>query len=494
MLLQSSTAVAVLVSNFATKGTLSVAAGLAILLGADLGSAMVTQVLLVQQAWMIPLLLIVGTGLFLKGSQRKMRQVGRVLIGLALIFISLGMLRATSATITQSDGAVAILEFLQSDLSVAFVVAALFTWAIHSSVAAVLLFVTMAAQGALFPSAAIAMVLGANLGGAMIAFVLTLAAAPQARQIVIANLVLRGGGALLILAVLNVFEPSLDILGETAAARAINLHLAFNLGLCLLSLPLVGLIAKVGAYLASTSRTAQADDNVSALNHQALDSPPRALSCAARETLRMGERIESMLSQAIGLFARWDDGTAASIQAHEKSIRKIHFDLKLYIAELNRQTLDESAVKGAMDLSIQAANLEAAADVISRKMVDLAARLDRDGLSFSNAGEREINDFYDRVLANVQLAISVMMTHNPDDARQLVAEKDSIRSIEQKFQKNHLGRLRDGLQESIETSTVHQETLRALKQINASFAMAGYPILVDTGDLLSSRLSGHKNP
>jgi hypothetical protein len=74
-------------------------------------------------------------------------------------------------------------------------------------------------------------------------------------------------------------------------------------------------------------------------------------------------------------------------------------------------------------------------------------------------------------------------------ARELVAAKEKVRKVEQKLQRNHIGRLREGLAESIETSNIHQETLRALKQINTAFCMVGYPILLKSGDLLKSRLA-----
>jgi len=64
-----------------------------------------------------------------------------------------------------------------------------------------------------------------------------------------------------------------------------------------------------------------------------------------------------------------------------------------------------------------------------------------------------------------------------------------VRKVEQKLQRSHIGRLREGLVESIETSNIHQETLRALKQINTAFSMVGHPILLKSGDLLKSRLS-----
>jgi len=488
MLLQSSTAVAMLVSNFAANGAVSVSVGLAIILGADVGSALVAQVLLVRQTWLIPLLLVIGTGLFLRGQQRRVRQTGRILIGLALIFVSLDMLRAATAPVMESEAALRMLSYLGADLFAAFVIGAVFAWMVHSSVAAVLLFVTLVAQGALPTEAAMAMVLGANLGGAMIAYVLTLAAEPEARRIVVANLGLRGGGAVLVLLGLRFVDVDLAWLGSSAATQTINLHLVFNAFLCVLALPFVDLFAKIaGRFVAAP--VADEAAIASALDPSALDTPTRALANASREMMRMGERVETMLIAGQRLFDTWSDASAEAIRANDAAVRNTHQEIKLYLAELNRHELDKATVKGAMEMSLLASNLEAASDVLARNLVELARRMDLEGLKFSSAGRQEICDFHDRVLANVQLALSVMMAGQPDDARELVAQKEKVRGVEQKLQRKHLKRLHEGLSESIETSNIHQETLRVLKQVNTSFAMVGYPILAETGDLLSSRLS-----
>jgi phosphate:Na+ symporter len=92
VLLQSSTAVALLAAGFAGTGVLTVATGLALMLGADVGSALVVQILSVDIHWLTPVLLIVGGGLFFKGPTREWRQGGRILIGVALILVSLTMI------------------------------------------------------------------------------------------------------------------------------------------------------------------------------------------------------------------------------------------------------------------------------------------------------------------------------------------------------------------------------------------------------------------
>ena len=295
--------------------------------------------------------------------------------------------------------------------------------------------------------------------------------------------------AALTLAALTAFEPPLAWLGATPAAQIIHLHILFNLALVGLVLPFTGVATRLAGALLSAPSQGAALDHITALDPGALTNPNRALSCATREVIRIGEMVEAMLRPVPTLFTQWDEGTASAILDAQETLRKRHFDTKLYLAQLTRNGLAEELSQRSLDLSTNAANFEAAGDAIATTLLGLAQRLTAEGVHFSRPGWQEICDFHDRVLANAQLALRVMMTQHPDDARALVAEKDSIRALEQELQRAHLGRLREGLTESIETSNIHQETLRALKQVNTGFTMAAYPILTETGDLLSSRIS-----
>lgn len=487
--LQSSTAVTLLVSDFVAKGGLAAAAGLALLLGGDVGSAVVAQLLMVRQPLLIPLLLLLGVGLFLRSKDASLRQVGRILIGLALIFASLDMIREATQPLVNNSGLQVAMAYLGRDLATAFLLGAGFAWLVHSSVAAVLLFVTLAAQGVMPPEAAAAMILGANLGGAFIAYALTLSAPIAARRMILANLTLRGGGAALLTLMIAFGADVLPYLGESAARQTINLHLAFNLALALLGLPLVGVLTRLLMHLMPEAPTNSDSPQVlSALDPSALDRPNRALDCVARELLVMGQQIEQMLTEVGALYDDWNDTTAARIRNQDGVINKAHLEVKLYLARLGKAGLDEALSKRSMDLASISTSLASASDAIARVMVDLARRLETQGVQFSPQGREEIQDFADRVQGNVQLALNVMMNQNPAEARELVEAKEKVRRVEQKLQRSHIGRLREGLSESIETSNIHQETLRALKQINTAFSMVGYPILLKSGDLLKSRL------
>lgn len=488
--LQSATAVAVLVSNFTIKGGVGLWAGIAILLGADIGSAIVSQILLVRQEFMIPLLLLVGVVLFLRSSRNELRQFGRILIAIALIFVSLEMIRTATAPLTDSPAAASVMAYLGTDIVTSFLIGALFAWAVHSSVAAVLFFVTLNTQGLLPVSGAAAMILGANAGGAFLAFVLTLTAAPTARKMVIANLGLRGGGAALMLVAISQGLFELSWLGEDPARQAINLHLAFNFGLALVCLPLLGMIVKVvEALIPSATDATITHIHTSALDPATLSHPNRALDCAAREILKIGEQAESMLRSVPRLYEDWDDALVKAMEEKAELVRSMHEDTKLFLAQLNHEKLREEQRERSSDLANIAYHLETAAEAISTGLIDQVRQIRAENSEFSKDGLKDIRDFHDRVLANAQLALSVLMLGAPDAARQLLRAKEKVRDAEKNLQEKHLERLRAGVEASFATSRMHQETLRILKSVNTAFATIGYPIAAKSGDLLSTRLS-----
>ena len=490
VLLQSSTAVAMLLAGFMAAGTIGSGAGLAIILGADLGSAIVVQILNSRVAVLTPLLMLAGVLMFLRSSRRTPRQIGRVLIGLALIFLSLELIRNASAPLSQSDATRAVMAYLSRDLISAFLIAAVFAWLVHSSVAAVLLFATLTAQGVMPLEATFAMVLGANLGGALIAFFLTLGAAVSVRRVVLANLLLRGGGAALALFVLSLIEAATFVPGASAAQKALNLHLIYNLGLLVLGLaclrPSMWIARQV---LAEANGTQAETQNRSVLDPTVQNHPSRAFACAQRELVEMGNRVEIMLRDAMGLFDTFDDVVAQRLRHEMKGMTQMSLDLRVYLSGVRSNDPKVDTGTRAFDLSGIAVNLEAGADVIARKMVDLARRKHSQKVNFSEDGWRELSDFHDQVLRNVQHGITVLMSEDIGLARELVEQKEKIRDKEQVLERRHLKRLRQGLTDTIETSAIHLDLLRALKMLNTSFAMIAYPLLKEQGELLESRLA-----
>ena len=227
----------------------------------------------------------------------------------------------------------------------------------------------------------------------------------------------------------------------------------------------------------------------SVLDLSVQNEPARAFACVRRELVDIGNRIENMLRDAMDLFENYDENIAERLRAEQRNMAKIAFDLRVYLSGIRSDDPSEDTGTRAFDFAGIATNLESGADAIGRKIVTLAKRMHHDRTHFSEDGRHELMDFYDKVLRNIQQGILVLMSEDVETARELVAQKEMIRELNQKLERKHLTRLRQGLTETIETSAIHIDLLRSLKVLNTGFAMIAYPLLREHGALLKSRLA-----
>lgn len=493
--LQSSTAVAALAAGFAGSGVLTVATGIAMLLGADVGSALVVQILTINLTWLAPLLLIAGGALFFRGQTRNLKQLGRILIGVALIFISLGMIGQATLPLRDSAELPAIVTYLRGDFVTAFLIGAAFTWLVHSSVASVLLVVTLAAQGLIPAELGIMLMFGANFGGALIPVGLTRSSFVEAKRIAIGHFALRGSGAIAAALLVRFVPLPLDVLGSPARQVA-DLHFLLNFINLLLALPFCAEMEKlVHRFVAAPAEPEERPMPVSALDQSVIGVPGLALASATRELLRMAELVEVMLAPVMELYETGDREKIRQLRRIEREVDQTHSAIKLYLAKISYADIDaEDAQRGA-ELSGFAINLEYVGDAIAKNLIHLAEVRRDKNLSFSHDGWQELCGLHQRVMANMQLALNVLVSKDRESARQLLEEKDHMRTAERRSYARHLKRLQAGAVESIESSDIHLETVRALKMINSLLATVAYPILTESGDLLDSRLSqiAHSN-
>ncbi len=494
MMLQSSTAVGVLAAGFAASGLLSFNSALTMLLGADLGSALVVQILSFDLSWLMPFLMIAGGWMFLKGTDRSIKQTGRILVGIALILLSLKLIGESTVPLRESTALPVIVGYLRGDYFTSFLLGALFSWFVHSSIASILLVASLAAQGLVPVELGIALVLGANCGGALIGVGLTKASPPAARRVPLGNLVFRGAGAVLALVVFRAVDFPVHLAGSSPAGQIVALHVAFNLVIAVLCTPLTGviepLLLRILPEVAPAAEAANLLKNrVTTLDRSVLDQPRQALASATRELLRMSEIIELMLRPVMELYETGDKEKVKELRRLDADVNKAHSGIKLYLVELNRGSMTSDEAQRAMDLANFSINLEQVGDIISKNLLKLAAERRERRLTFSDEGWQELTDLHAQVMANMQLALNVLISGDRESARELVREKDQMRELELRSQARHLQRLQGGSIQSVETSEIHLETIRALKQINSLFAAVAYPILAESGDLLESRLA-----
>ncbi len=487
--LQSSTAVAMLAAGFAVSGALALDTGLAVLLGADLGSALVVKILSFDLHWLAPLLIAAGGLVHLKASSRKTVEAGRAVLGIGLLLMSLQMIGHATQPLAQSPVLPSVVAFIGKDALTVMILAAFFTWALHSSVAAILLILTFAAKGIVPVDVGIPLVLGVNIGGGLIALWLTRGLPVEGRRLPLGNLLFRALFGATVFGVFSLHAPFDWLPGETAAAKLVNLHVLFNAVLVLVGMASCGLMARlVRLFMPDTADAGDRSVHVSALDRTLIGKPPQALAAAARELLHMGNLIARMLEPVMTVIHAPTPEALKALRSIDGEIHRAHSEIKLYIAAVNRGSLTEDQSRRGIELTEAAIHLEYAGDVVAKNLLQMAEeRLEGAG-AFSQDGWRELTLLHAAVSSNVRLAANLLVSPDPVIAREMVRQKEHVRRLVEESSKSHLERLRQGVAASILSSDMHLEIVRALKEVNSLVTTMAYPRLRESGDLLESRL------
>jgi phosphate:Na+ symporter len=487
--LQSSTATALMAAGFVGDGLVGLTPALAIMLGANVGTTLVVQVFSFDVSWVAPLLLAAGVIAFKYSTRTRARDLGRVAIGLGLILLSLHILLDSLAPAETAPAARTVLAAITAAPLVNVIFGAALAWAAHSSVAVVLLVMSLGYSQFVTPEAALALVLGANLGSAINPLIEGGGLKnPVRRRLPLGNLINRAFGCAVVLPLLGPITRALtDVIPDKVRLIA-DFHTLFNLALAAVFIVPLPIFGRLLERLLPEPATSADPATPIYLDTTAVDSPSLALTCAARETLRMGDFVQTMLRESIDALITDDRKLVSSIERLDNVVDKLHESIKLYVTSLTRQSLEEAEGRRAMEIISFAINLEHIGDIIDKNLMEIAKKKIKNRLKFSNEGASELQVFHRRVFDNLQLALGVFMSGDVKIARQLIAEKVAIREVEQTAAEAHFARLREGRPASVETSSLHIDILRDLKRIHSHICSVAYPALEATGELQPSRL------
>ena len=493
-LLQSSTATSLLVSSFAGRGLIPLSIAFAVMLGADIGTTVAAQILSFDLGWASPLMIGAGVIAFLSSEHDKTRHVGRVAIGLGLMLLSLRLLALATQPLRTAPAFMAALQGLQDEYVIAVAFAAVATWFVHSSLSVVLLIMSFAGSGLVEPRLALALVIGANIGGALAPYMAQSGAEVQARRVPLANLLTRAVVGAALLPFLGPIVNWLTMIDPSVIRLPVNFHTGFNVVASLVFLPLVDAVAWACRKLLPDRPVTDDPGKPRHLDPNVLDSPAEALACALRETLNLGDKVADMLRQTIDVFERNDPKAVKAIEQADDSVDRLYEAIKLYLIQTSRTDLGEEESRRYVEILTFTTNLEHVGDIVDKNLMELAAKKIKNRYAFSPEGLAELKEFHARVLENLRLALNVFTTRDLALARRLVAEKPAMREAEARAADSHFARLREGRPESIETSSIHMDVIRDFKRINGHLTSVAYPILEAAGELADSRLKTTAQP
>lgn len=487
-LVQSSTATSLIVSSFVGQGLIPLSTAFAAMLGADVGTSLMAVVFSFDLSWLSPLFILTGVVLVMLRQTTTAGRIGRVLIGLGLMLLALRLIADSTTVIVGSDAVKAMLQALKSDIFLEITVGALLTLLAYSSLAIVLLTATLAATGGVPIDVALGLILGANLGGGLLAVLITAKSTIEVRQVPLGNLMFKVIGVGLALPVVAYWPIYASAYFQSSATVVGMFHLCFNLTIAILLVPFTEVFSRVVQKIMPIESRQNSVDRPNHLDQSALATPELAISCAAREALHQADIVETMLRGVLKVIKDDDLRLSENLRKLDDKVDDLYTAIKYYLTKVSRNALDESESRRWSDIVAFTINMEQIADIIERVLLDIEDKKIKKNRNFSEAGMSEICDLHTRLLANLRLAMSVFLNGSIRDAKRLLEEKTRFRELERAYAGTHIDRLSDNTLQSIETSSLHLDLISELKRINSHICSIAYPILDSAGVLAPSRL------
>ncbi|PWW47705.1 Na/Pi cotransporter family protein [Melaminivora alkalimesophila] len=475
-LVQSSTATSLMTASFVGQGLITLPAALAVMRGADIGTALMAMVFSLDLSWLSPVFIFVGVVLFITRQASTAGRVGRVFIGLGLMLLALERVVQATEPMLSSPITPLVLEAIASDLMTEILIGALLAIVSYSSLAVVLLIAAMAETQVVPLGMALGMVLGANLGNGLAAVLTMARSSVEVRQVTVGNMVFKILGVALMAPFIGLWIRYVEPRLPGTSHSVVLFHLIYNI---IISVGFIGFtqwVAKWVSRLLPKPAKAQGD-RPHHLDPSALATPSLAISCAVREALYQADVVETMLLGVMDVIRKNDQELAQRLRQMDDEVDNLYSSIKYYLTKISRDDLGEEESRRWADILSFTINMEQIGDIIERILQDIEDKKIKKGVHFSEAGMAEITELHEHLISNLRLGMSVFLNGNVRDAQRLLEEKVHFRNLERAYATSHLIRLSDRTLRSMETSSLHIDLISDLKRINSHISSIAYPIL-----------------
>lgn len=480
-LVQSSNATTLLVTSFVAQNLVSLTPALVVVLGADVGTAVMARILTFDLSWLSPLFIFFGVVFFLSRKQTRLGQLGRASIGLGLILLALHLIVEATRPITQASGVQVLFSSLTGDIMLDALIGAVFAIISYSSLAAVLITATLTATGVISFKVALCLVIGANLGSGLLAMINASGSNAAGKRVALGSLLFKLVGCIAILPFVNLVAEWLDKLPVNDEELVIFFHVFYNLIRCVVLVPFAEPMGRLCRRLIRDDSENEMHLKPKHLDRSALDTPALALVNAAREVLRIGDVLEQMLET----FSKVIHGELAE----ERTVRRLDDDvdvlytgIKLYLARMPKEDLGEEDSRRWGEIIEMSLNLEQAGDIIERMSGDVADKSLAARRAFSPEGMKELEVLQEQLTTNLRLSLSVFLAHDITSAKRLRRAKHRFRILIRRYSHTHVDRLHQKNVQSIETSSLHLGLLGDMKRLNSLFCSVAYTVLEQPDD------------
>jgi phosphate:Na+ symporter len=473
-LIQSSSAVSIMVIGLIQAEIISFINSYGILLGAAIGTTITVQIISFKITDYS--LLIIATGFFLKlfTKKKSLQSIGNSLFGFGLIFFGMYLMSESVAPLKEWPLFTDILLKMENPL-IGVIVGIIATAIIQSSGAFIGLLIVLASQNLLSFTAAIPLMLGSNIGTTSTAFLASINSGIVAKRVAFLFLIIKLIGVLLVIGWIPKFAFIVESFSSDVVSRQIaNAHTLFNVFMALLLMPfnkiipdfILKIIPDKPQKIIEPVKTKFIDESM-------LAYPIVAIGLARQETIYMSEIVRRMMEKMLKPFTDNDSKVIQQLNEDEVKIDFLRKKISDYLTLVGQKDIHKETLNETFQILYIITELEEISDVISDIICPKATEWCNGKYEFSEEGKNELLFLYSETITEYDLAIDAFKNIDFKAAKKLNKEyhktKDQIIALKQK----HFERLTQNIPQSVHSSRIHIDLVGAMRIINSHSANIG---------------------
>jgi phosphate:Na+ symporter len=476
-IIQSSSAVSVMVISLVKANILKFSQTFGILLGAAIGTTITAQIIAFKITDYALLIIAVGFFLNLAAKNNVLKTTGSAMMGFGLLFYGLHLMSEAMYPLRDYDP---FLQFLtRLDHPVAGILAGLvFTAIIQSSSAFIGIVIVLASQGLINLEAGVALLLGSNIGTTFTAAIASLNAGYEAKRVAVAFFMIKTVGVLMIVwwiphyseLIRWITTGSVEVDQATLARQIANAHTLFNLMVTVALLPFTNKFSYwIMKLVPAKDDKITGPVEVKYIDNTMVGSPALALSLAKKETMHMVEYVRQMLQDAILPFTNKDSSVLPSITSNEEKVDHLRVKIAAFITRVSQGEMRPTLVGEAFRIHYIISEMEQIADVVSGELLDKGMEFLENEMDFSEEGRKDLQEFHTLTLEQFEKTVAVLETLDQKEAAYLKANHRRFRQLSDELKRRHFNRLARNVQQSVVSSKTHMEVMGALRIIHSHF-------------------------
>ena len=479
-IIQSSSACTVMVVSFVNSGLMNLYQAAGVILGANIGTTITSQLVSFNLSKIAPLILLVGVVVMMFTKKEKVRKVAEVVVGFGILFVGLSTMSQAMANMKNEPQVVNLLMSLKNPFLATLMGFAL-TAIIQSSSVTVSIVLLLANQDLLPLPITLYIILGCNIGACATAMLASMTGKKDAKRAALIHMLFNIIGTVIIYIALFVAGDQIVELIKSISADngrfVANAHTLIKIAQVIMLFPFTGWLVKM-TYLIVPGEDQKVGYRESYqlkyIGDKVVFNPATAVVEVVKELERMASLAEENLNRAMNALITLDEEDIEEVYEVEKNINFLNHAITDYLVKINQTTLPIEDLNSLGALFHVVNDIERIGDH-AENVADAARQRKEEGVSISKEAQKELGDMLEMVNKIIRYAVEMFAKSDETHMQEIITLEDQVDEKERELQKKHVERLTKG-ECSPEAGMIFSDIVSGLERVadhatNIAFAI-----------------------